>query len=379
MSNWPPVVSRELVQERLELIFPREAFDTVYSSPAAAAAVAVMLYCGAVYDSKLDTAQQRWVRPATIIWMRERAFGEREADDEREQFYRMSIGSRAEASIAELMASWEITDAPWYGMNSRETIRDDILRHWNEFGVVAQRAGLPSNSSLPRWALRPQFAKLFDPALSGDALQSAIDAWVKSELTASAKIRLESLRARQQADHAVLVQLPSGVTRQLEPGRASRIIKGVVEEWAPRRLRAPLVLAISEPGEKTAHVDMELLGRIGLMIDAARLLPDLLIADGEAEPVEMWVIEVVHTDGEINEARKRDLMEWGAQFGIEAGQMCFLTAFESRNSAPAKRRLKDLAVGTFAWYADEPGQELYFGPIEEPSGPATLAIVKPLR
>ncbi|WP_443046000.1 hypothetical protein [Streptomyces sp. GQFP] len=35
-----------------------------------------------------------------------------------------------------------------------------------------------------------------------------------------------------------------------------------------------------------------------------------------------------------------------------------MTAFESRNSAPARKRLKDLATGTWAWFADEPHHEL---------------------
>lgn len=36
----------------------------------------------------------------------------------------------------------------------------------------------------------------------------------------------------------------------------------------------------------------------------------------------------------------------------------FLTAFVSRNAAPTRKRLKDLAIGSFAWFLAEPSHEL---------------------
>lgn len=55
---------------------------------------------------------------------------------------------------------------------------------------------------------------------------------------------------------------------------------------------------------------------------------------------------------------KRDLLDWATDQGIPKGACQFLSAFGSRSSPAARRRLKDLAVGTFAWYADEPAHEL---------------------
>lgn len=88
------------------------------------------------------------------------------------------------------------------------------------------------------------------------------------------------------------------------------------------------------------------------------------------------VVEAVHTDGPISEERKAQLIEWAADQHIPADQLAFLTAFESRNAPPARRRLKDLAAGTFAWFRNEPGYELQWDAIK---GTGTLAPVTSLR
>jgi hypothetical protein len=60
----------------------------------------------------------------------------------------------------------------------------------------------------------------------------------------------------------------------------------------------------------------------------------------------------------LDEDRKRALLRSAMSQRIPERDCRFLTAFGSRNSGPARRRLKDLTVGTYAWYADEPTREL---------------------
>ena len=71
-----------------------------------------------------------------------------------------------------------------------------------------------------------------------------------------------------------------------------------------------------------------------------------------------WVVEAVATDGLVTTARRDALLRWAAQQNIAADRCSFLSAFESRNAAPAKRRPKDRASGTWAGFADEPAHEL---------------------
>ncbi|MCJ1688154.1 BsuBI/PstI family type II restriction endonuclease [Rathayibacter sp. VKM Ac-2927] len=185
-------------------------------------------------------------------------------------------------------------------------------------------------------------------------------------------------RRRSSTIDAVYVTLPTGDTRQLEAGLASLILKGVVEGWATNKLRAPLVLTISEPGDKIYVADERSLRTIGIDIDTGTLLPDALLVDTEAEPLQFWIIEAVATDGPIDESRKQLLLDWAAQQGIPTEQCLFLTAFESRHSPAARRRLKDLANDTYAWFLDDPDSELVWRSIEPPATPARLATVTPI-
>jgi hypothetical protein len=80
--------------------------------------------------------------------------------------------------------------------------------------------------------------------------------------------------------------------------------------------------------------------------------------------VTFWVIEAVATDGEINDQRKAVLLEWAQSQNIKASDCRFLSAFASRNAPPAKKRLKDIASGSYCWFLSEPEHELSWDKIQ---------------
>jgi hypothetical protein len=332
-----------------------------------------MIYLGAIHDPDADS--QRWVRPSMVMWLNDGAL-ERDSDDDRAAWYAAAlVGKRR---VQELFADWRIEGSPRYADNTRETLRDETLPRWRENGAVLTRGGLPTSSSLPRWALDNSFARLFDPDLKDDALETQIDEWVSTHLTASGRLRALGARRRTSTIDAVYVTLPTGDTRQLEAGLASLILKGVVEEWATTKLRAPLVLTISEPGDKIYLADEHSLQTVGIGIDTGKLLPDALIVDTDAQPLQFWIIEAVATDGPIDEARKALLLEWAGEQGMPVENCHFLTAFASRHSPAARRRLKDLADDTYAWFLDDPESELVWRTIERPASSTRLANVTPI-
>jgi len=369
MVDLRPVIDRALAEERLRKIFPREAFDADLSSPISAAGVVTLIYVGAI-EAGDDTF---WARPSTALWMQEEVLAEGASDERRIAWGKAAMRNRQK--VSELLATWGITFAQWYAQDTRESLRDDSWKSLYNNNAMVRVPGVPATSPLPTWALADHFADLFDPKLEGDELEVAIAAWTDTHMTASARARAMAVRQRDRATDAVRVTFPDGSVRLLEPGDASLILKGVVEEWAPRKLHTPLVLAISEPGEKQAYVDEQRLRSLGLSISVTQLLPDALLFDGGPE-ARFWVVEAVHTDGPISEERKAQLIQWAATQHIPADQLGFLTAFESRNAGPARRRLKDLAAGTSAWFRDEPDYELQWDAIKEA---AALAPVTPLR
>lgn len=378
MTIYLPIVPVEEAVKRLELIFPRTAFDTVLSSPLAAASVTAMIYVGAVWDDTVEASGQRWIRPSMVMWLNDAELVY-SSDTDRDTWYAAAL--KGKKAAAQLASERGYTMVQRYGDNTRETLRDETWPKWREQGATLFRGGMPTSYPGPRWILARSFADLFDPALDDDALLAAIDAWTQHNMSTAGRMRAMSARDLARSEDAVDVLLPNGKHRQLEPGGASHIIKGVIEVWAPARLHSPMVLSISEPGDKVELLDGERLASLGIQIDISKLLPDALLVDVGVSPIEFWMIEAVQTDGEISDARKADLLEWAAAQGIDPGHCQFLTAFSSRNSAPARRRLKDLAAGTYAWFLDEPGMELSWAEVA-PSSPHSmprLAPVTPIR
>jgi hypothetical protein len=356
--------SRAQIQERLGVIFPRSAFDPVHSNPLAAAALAAMLYIDAVVPDEGDAPSDAvWARPTTCLWMSDEVYARDSAQD---RVSWRKAAARGRRAMEELQASWGLPHAiSWYRDNSRETLRDETFPAWLDYGAIRNRPGIRITSSLPRWALSASFADLFEPSLSDEQFTEAAEAWRASHMSPGDRFRIATLREREHAAYAVEVILPDGHTRFLEPGDASQILRGVLGSWAPARLRDPVVLTISEPGEKVLLADGARLRALGLTIDPQSLLPDAVIVDIGETPPTFWIVEVAASDGPITEDRRRRLIRWAEDQRIPAGSCRFLSAFLDRNDDTARRRLKDLAVGTFAWYASEPTRELAWYDIGE--------------
>lgn len=344
-----PVVSVSEAERRLAILFPRTTFDSALSNRLAASAVTSLLYVDAVADKP----EPFWARPSMVLWMNPNVLT---CKSDAERVMWRSKAARGHNQLRELHTQWGIPQDGAYADNSREPLRDETLSEWQQLGAVKARPDTPVTSSKGRWALEPAFADLFAPNLRGQALEEAIAAWRNTHLTPAARLRTQRDAQRRAAPSAVTVNLPGGGTRLLEPGDASLIIKYVVEEWAPQRLTDPGVVMISEPGDKLHLGDDHLLRVLQLTIDISRLLPDIIIVDLHDDT--FWFIEVVHTDGPVDEKRKQILLKWAAQHSITADKCRFLTAFHSRSDPASKRRLKDIAVDTFVYFANEPGMEM---------------------
>ena len=337
------LLSREQCTARLKRIFPPEIVDDrVVSGSLAGAAVFVCLYVEAI-------GGENKVRPSTVLWMCD-AVARWRARSRRLSWYRAAITNHE--AVRRLLGENGIEHRPWYAENSRETLRDEVFRHWSRLGAIERDEATPTTSSKPAWSLTPDFAALFAQSLSKDRLEQRIEAWQDAHLGPVGLARRAIARQRAQAGHAVVVQLPAAAQRSLRPGDSSLILQGMIEELVPRIMDAPAVLAISESARKADVVDKELLDGLGIVVKADRLLPDALIFD--ASLGRFWFVEAVATDGEINEARKADLLAWAASQGIAASACGFLTGFLSRAHTAFRRRVASLAWGTLVWFLDEP-------------------------
>ncbi|MGH3897280.1 MAG: BsuBI/PstI family type II restriction endonuclease [Pseudonocardiaceae bacterium] len=364
MSSYQPAVSREDCAERLRKIFPREAFDPAAANKLGASAVSAMIYVGAVVPDETPTEEDAtWCRPTSVLWMSDEVVLIRDEPESRAAW--LSAALRGKGAVQKLLAQWGMTFRPWYQDNTREPLRDETFTAWLDHGAIRYRPGIPRNSPVPIWALAENFARLFLPELTGALLDEAIEAWRQKHMSPGDRFRIRTLQERERKSKSVVVSLPGGEVRSLEPGPTSLILKGILERWVPARLSDPVVLTISEPGDKIYIGDAAVLADLGIKMDTQELLPDAVIVDIGTSPPLFWIVEAVHTDGPVTEDRRRQLVRWADNQHIPIRSCRFLSAFKSRHDSAARKRLKDLAVNTFAWYADEPAHELAWYEIPE--------------
>jgi hypothetical protein len=341
----PPLLDVPEIHRRLLQIFPEATPQRNYCTrEMAARTVFVMVYIGAVEGSGM------WMAPKHVYRMGQ-SQAARRSDEDREAYIR----------AVERPGSGAPPDR-WFQDNTREPIRDETLRDGLvRIGAVVTRPGLATTSSKGRYALQSALASLFDPALQDEPLATAIAAWQERYLSAGAlaRVRLQQ-RSATAAQSRVLVTLPNGETRQMEAGPSSIITKAVVEVFAPRFLKDPAVLWISESGNKVIQRDDELAQGLGLKIETDKLLPDTILVDlAPTEPLIVFV-EAVASAGEMTEARRSGFLELMTDAGFKGSQVAFVTAFADRNAAAFKRSIVNLAWGSFAWCLSEPEHLIVF-------------------
>lgn len=337
----PPVPKLELISQRLPIIFPEGTENRNYViREMAARVVFVMFYSGAIEGA------DRWIRPSQVADMSNDQAALLD-DTNREAWVRRSLSSKKERS-----------QQPWYASDSREPIRDETLRNgFIVFRAVIERKGIATTSSHPRYALERDFAALFNPALSDEALEEAAEAWRDSHLSVAALARQRLIKhGASVAGDSVPVIFPNGETRSLAPGPSSIIAKAVIEEFAPRFLKQPAVLWLSESGNKVVARDEALAKALRLKIDSSKALPDIILIDlGDSHAGFLVVfVEVVASDGPINRERKEVLSKLAKEAGFQRDSLAFLTAFHDRAVAPFRKSISELAWGSYAWFVSEP-------------------------
>ncbi len=339
------------MQDRLQAIFGQDdpARSTLVSL-AAARVVFVSLYVGAVEGSG------RWMAPRHVY-----SFSDHQAAlrslHERERF----------AAALEKRSSRN--DVQWYAQTTREPIRDDVLRN----GLVPRnailvRSGVPTTSPSPRYALRSDFAALFDPQVSGAELDRRIGAWRVFRLSPASLARaaiLESMGV--QAEGGVEIALP-GSGKILLPGGASPVLlKQVVEVFVPHFLGNPRIAWLSDSARQRPFRDDPLTKAVGIPFEESRLLPDVVAVDLDPPDrpgrIRIVCIEAVVSDGAFTENRKEEIQKLisSSRYGYGPADVSYVSAFQDRCASSFRRLAPSIAWDTGVWFASDPSRILDYG------------------
>lgn len=331
------------IQRRLGKIFSREIDINGYIlREMGAKTVFVMLYCFCVDG-------EQWIRPATITCMTDEQ-AKKQEQKERTRWLSLNQSSKAPRDIPNR----------WYKPNTREPIRDETIREMVRLNAVIERQSLPTTSPKPRYSLQSEFAELFNPNLEGKELDEAIEGWKSFFLSQSLLARTAlAKRLVTQASEGVLIMLPNGETRKMAAGLSSELTKAVVENFAKNFMKEPAVLLISESARKLLIRDEELCRAIGLKIEVAEALPDVILADLGTNPPILIFAECVASDGPVNERRKGELLKIAKEANYQEENCAYVTVFRDRSDSVSRRLSPSVAWGTFIWHASEPEDIIY--------------------
>ncbi len=341
----PALIPWQDVHARLLVIFPEGTPDRGYLiREMTARTIFTALYVGAVAGADL------WIAPRHVVRMSD-AQAAQHGGDARAGYYAVMSAANSPSP-----------DGRWYADNTREPIRDEVIRNGLvPVNAIVELAGVPTTSPKGRYALQADFAALFLPGLSGAALETAAAEWRKRNLSPGALARAALVRSSASTSSAnITVQCPGGPSVILPPGPSPIITKAVVEIFAPTFLGNPRVAWISDSANKRPFRDTTLEKALGITLDAATLLPDVVLVDldppGRAGEVLIVFVEVVASDGPVTEQRQRALLDLiaSAPRAYRPEDAAFVTAYMDRGKDEARRTMPALAWRSFAWFVSEP-------------------------
>lgn len=239
-------------------------------------------------------------------------------------------------------------DVP-YAPNTRETIRDEAVKHFVAAGVLVRNPDdptRPTNSGKTVYQIEAHALELLRSYGMPEwftRLQEYCDQQkpIRSELE------------RQREFNRVPVRLPNGVAITLSPGGQNPLIKTVIEEFCPRFAPNSTVLYIGDAENKFLHLDAKCLQALGVTVPAPAKMPDLVVYDTQRN----WLIllEAVTSVGPVDGKRRKELKELFS--GCTAG-LVFVTAFATR--ATMRTFLASLSWETEVWIAEDPNHMIHF-------------------
>ena len=236
-----------------------------------------------------------------------------------------------------------------YAPNTRETIRDEAVKFFAESGLLLRNPDQPSrptNSGKTVYQIEPHALYLLQSHGS-----PAWDKNLAAYLATRATIRSEINRSRALA--RVPVTLPGGNKLTLSAGGQNPLIKAVAEHFAPIFTPGGVVIYLGDTETKFLHLDASYLAKLGITLDAAAKMPDVVIHDVRRN----WLvlIEAVTSAGPVDGKRRSELKQLFK--GSTAG-LVFVTAFETRKAMQAF--LGQISWESEVWIAEAPDHLIHF-------------------
>ena len=236
-----------------------------------------------------------------------------------------------------------------YAPNTRETFRRYSTHQLCQAGLVVYN---PDNLTRPTNS--PKAVYQIEPAALSLLKSYGQPEWaIKLSAYLASRETLAGRYAMKRNMTLIPVTLATGAKITLSPGEHNKLIKVIVEEFAPRFIPGCVLIYIGDTGSKWGYYNRPLLLSIGVAVDEHGKMPDAVFHD----PSKNWLIlvESVTSHGPINSKRHEELR---LLFKDSSAKLVFVTAFPNRSVLA--RYLVSIAWETNVWVADNPTHMIHF-------------------
>lgn len=237
-----------------------------------------------------------------------------------------------------------------YAPNTRETFRRQTMHQFVAAGIAVQnpdKPDRPTNSPGTVYQIAPEIAVLLKTRGSR-AWSGNLADWLSARQTLSQRY------AKARDLERIPVQIGLNKKIELSPGAHSRLIKAIIEDFAPRFAPGSTLIYAGDTGKKWGHFDEAALVTLGVGgIDIHGKMPDVVLHYPERE----WLllVESVTSHGPVDGKRHEELSRL---FKNSKAGLVFVTAFPDKSTY--KKYAADIAWETEVWIADAPEHMIHF-------------------
>jgi len=236
-----------------------------------------------------------------------------------------------------------------YAPNTRETFRRQSMHQFVAAGIALynpDKPDRPVNSPAAVYQIEPELLQVLR-AFGKKGYIGKLALWLENRKT------LAERYARERDMKQVPVSIEGGKKIRLSAGEHSKLIKAIIEEFAPRFVPGGKLVYVGDTGKKWGYFDKSLLDSLGVAVDNHGKMPDVVLFF----PEKTWLVlvESVTSHGPVD-AKRHD--ELSRLFSTSKAGLVFVSAFPNRRLM--NKYLESISWETEVWVADAPSHLIHF-------------------
>lgn len=236
-----------------------------------------------------------------------------------------------------------------YAPNTRETFRRQSIHQFVEAGIVLYNPDDPNrpvNSPKAVYQIEESLFQLLQKYGTNEYINS-LNVYLMTRSTLVERYAKER--------HMSLIPIKIDIDReiQISPGEHSKLIKAIIEQFAPRFVPGGKLVYIGDTQDKWSYFDEGLLKNLGVTAYNHGKMPDVILYFSEKN----WLIliESVTSHGPMDAKRHNEL---SILFSNSSAGLVFVSAFP--NKKVMNKYLDVISWETEVWVADSPTHMIHF-------------------